>query len=373
MVDAHIEGPIRERLLVSYYRYTPQRRDTQSSIDDVCKLLRDTGLTNKRPNTYPEDYFKRIPINPTYIDLTIGRLRSDDIYDQLAVYPLSHHRSTALATQASMLYVCLFFATNILHNQTAMMRETVDKYFPDNWVISIYMGFTVNIIDMWEPFRAAKLALNNTLETINIKNCSNTYGGQIANLLKVSGNLLKEGNVTSENLLVNINKIINVLRDCNVAIRWLMLHSVYTAAKPDRNKRCKQIRELVSTESNYEPVNLFKLLLNTAQLELLCRDIFKELLTNKENKWKELQKESLGSLLELADVFSGTKPLTRIEKNANLQKWFLEIAKQVETLEPEVSSSRKIVQLMQALEEVQVYHQLESNLQVCTTFRLMLS
>lgn len=59
LVDAHIEGIIRERLLVSYYRYTPQRRDTQSSIDDVCKLFRDTGYASaKRPNTYPEDYFK---------------------------------------------------------------------------------------------------------------------------------------------------------------------------------------------------------------------------------------------------------------------------------------------------------------------------
>lgn len=58
-VDAHIEGIIRERLLVSYYRYTPQRRDTQSSIDEVCKLLRDTGFnTNKKPANYPEEYFK---------------------------------------------------------------------------------------------------------------------------------------------------------------------------------------------------------------------------------------------------------------------------------------------------------------------------
>lgn len=59
MVDTHIEGVIRERILVSYYRYTPQRRDTESQIEDVCKLLRDTGNTSpKKPNNYPEDYFK---------------------------------------------------------------------------------------------------------------------------------------------------------------------------------------------------------------------------------------------------------------------------------------------------------------------------
>lgn len=59
MVDTYFEGIIRERILVSYYRYTPQRRDTQSCIDEVCKLLRDTGYnTSKKPNNYPEDYFK---------------------------------------------------------------------------------------------------------------------------------------------------------------------------------------------------------------------------------------------------------------------------------------------------------------------------
>lgn len=59
IVDSHIEGIIRERLLVSYYRYTPQRRDSQSRIDEVCKLLRDTGYnSNKKPNNYPEDYFR---------------------------------------------------------------------------------------------------------------------------------------------------------------------------------------------------------------------------------------------------------------------------------------------------------------------------
>lgn len=58
-IDTHIDGIIRERLLVSFNRYTPLRRDTQSSFDEVCKLLMDTGCnSSKRPQNYPEDYFK---------------------------------------------------------------------------------------------------------------------------------------------------------------------------------------------------------------------------------------------------------------------------------------------------------------------------
>jgi WASH complex subunit strumpellin len=292
-------------------------------------------------------------------------LRSDDIYGQLSVYPLPKHRSTALAHQASMLYVCLFFSTNILHSQTAIMREIVDKYFPDNWVISVYMGFIVNLAETWEPFKAAKLALNNTLESVNIKGYANSYGGSVMALLKASNLKLKEGNLTKDNLLKDVNNIINLLRDCNFTIRWLMLHTIIKPGKSDKNKKLKQLRELVLSESKLEQVQLFKLLLNTSQLELITRDIYKSLLTEKENQWKDLKEESFKSLVELSEVFSGTKPLTRIQKNENLQQWFLEISKQVETLnQDDGASSRKIVQLIQALEEVQEFHQLESNMQV---------
>ena len=56
-------------------------------MDDVCKLLRSTGFSNqpgsKRPAKYPEDYFKRVPISKTFVAMVIGRLRSDDIYNQV--------------------------------------------------------------------------------------------------------------------------------------------------------------------------------------------------------------------------------------------------------------------------------------------------
>jgi hypothetical protein len=41
--------------------------------------------------------------------------------------------STALATQARMLYVMLYFTPHILQSEQAVMREIVDKHFPDNW------------------------------------------------------------------------------------------------------------------------------------------------------------------------------------------------------------------------------------------------
>lgn len=36
-------------------------------------------------------------------------------------------------------------------------------------VISIYMGITVNLIDAWTPYKAAITALNNTTDSVNVK------------------------------------------------------------------------------------------------------------------------------------------------------------------------------------------------------------
>lgn len=56
--DLYIPGMIRERLLVAFYRYSTSQ--SQSNVDDVCKLLRDTGYDQqhrKRPADYPVEYF----------------------------------------------------------------------------------------------------------------------------------------------------------------------------------------------------------------------------------------------------------------------------------------------------------------------------
>jgi WASH complex subunit strumpellin len=36
------------------------------------------------------------------------------------------------------------------------MREIVDKHFPDNWVITMYLGFPVDLMVEWEVYPAAR-------------------------------------------------------------------------------------------------------------------------------------------------------------------------------------------------------------------------
>lgn len=46
-------------------------------------------------------------------------------------------------------------------------------------VISMYMGITVNLWDAWEPFRAARTALSNTLQTENVAAQASKYINKI--------------------------------------------------------------------------------------------------------------------------------------------------------------------------------------------------
>ncbi|RWS06411.1 WASH complex subunit strumpellin-like protein, partial [Dinothrombium tinctorium] len=371
VVDQKISGSVRERMLVSYYRYSAQRSTSDSNIDDVCNLLRSTGYSpnGKRPPNYPEDYFKRMRMNQVYLSLVIGRLRSDDIYNQIAAYPFPEHRSTAMANQASMLYVCLYFSPDILSNQSANMREIVDKFFPDNWVINVYMGIVVNLIEAWDVYKAAKQALNNTLEMSSVKTQSQRHSSRILKLLPQIQQLLKEGALTEETVLDNVSKLINIIRECNVSLKWIMLHTtpnIENEINTATAKRCKQIKDIVYQEAKLNPSDVFTLLLFTAQLELKVKEIYKKLLSEKQSKWEKFKKESSERVNELAEVFSGSKPLTRIEKNSSLQNWLTELAKQIDSLDYAnlAVSSRKTVQIIQAIDEVQELHQLETHIHV---------
>lgn len=46
----------------------------------------------KKPAGYPTTFFERIPLPKSVLSMVIGRLRSEDIYNQIAHYPLPEHR-----------------------------------------------------------------------------------------------------------------------------------------------------------------------------------------------------------------------------------------------------------------------------------------
>ena len=90
------------------------------------------------------------------------------------------------------------------------------------------MGIVVNLVDSWEPYRAARSALLNTLDSGNIRDCAQRHAQHIAKLVPHTQQLLKEGVLNEEAVLGHVTKILNVARECNVTLRWLILHTAPT-------------------------------------------------------------------------------------------------------------------------------------------------
>ena len=371
LMDARIEGAVRERLLVAYYRH--RGASTIESIDDVCLLVRATGYSPtvldrsgmvRRPPNYPEEYFLRIPnragIPNALVQMMIARLRSEDMYGQISSYPLPQHRSTALSTQARMLFVLLYFAPEVLDAEQHTMREIVDRHFADNWVITYYMGFVVQLSHAWEPYKAARAALANTTTAANTRALYAAYGERIGECKALLQHRLTEGVLTEEYVLEATPDLIHCARECNVTIRWLMLH------RRERPRRGASVDAAAAAEASREAEQLLLLIMNTSQFEYNLRKLISSLLERKETMWAECRAQADERLLELADFFSGTKALTRVGKDAQLQEWFGQLATQVRALDSAdaTSAGRKMHHMIGALSEVEQFHQIEAALQI---------
>ncbi|XP_067646420.1 WASH complex subunit homolog 5 [Eurosta solidaginis] len=377
LLDYHIPGVVRERLLISYYRYSAAKAHGESNIDDVCMLLRSTGFVANptalhsntkptNPSQYPVAYFSRFTFEKTFIDMVIGRLRCDDLYNQLTIYPHPDHRSTALSTQASMLFVCLFFTPQTLDSQVAQMREIVDKFYSDNWVVSIYMGVTVNLIDAWDDFKAAKAALAPVIDT-GVQGFCLLHKEKMSKTLKQTQEILRVGVLTDDFVLQNITKILPLMRQCNVLLRWYFQHTSKAVFEFSQGShKAQTVQQLVCTELNYQNDLLLELLLDCSQLELVVKDILRNLMSGKAERWSRFKHEALDRLNELSESFAGSRPLSKIENNPQLKQWFSEISNQAEKLNGDNANvaGRTLIQLIQALEEVEEFHNLQANMQV---------
>jgi len=354
LMDIHIPGDVRERMLMSYYRY--KGAGDIENIDSICTLCRDTSFridSKKNPKQYPVKYFKRFRFKESIVKDIINRLNNSDIYRQSQFYPSMEHRSTALSTQASMLYVLLFFYPKALTQDQATMRQIVDKHFPDNWIICFYMGFSVDLSVRWNDFPAAKAAINNNLTMQMVKDKTEMHLRNMKASLKKLDMYLTEGQLTEEYVLDHIPPIFVCLRTCNVTLRWLILH------RTCESKKLNEITNAVSQE------DILLLLLNTAQFEYILKNMFQDLLNHKEEKWKYAKETAQDRVKELADYFSGNRALQK-EKDEQLQGWFQSISQKIADLDygDSILAGRKIQALITALIEVEEFHQIDQSLQV---------
>ena len=361
LVDRLIPGPIREKLMVSYYRYKGQT--TIPHFKEMAELFKVTGYQPSkigpncgkdevRPSKYPVEYFARCGFDLGVINNIIGTLTDSDIYEQVLAFPLNDHRAHALSSQASMLLVSLFYIPEYLEKENTKMRSIVDKFFNDNWVVSFYMGYTIDISEYWKDFKAAKKAIDNTLSSDDLKHFREKYVDQMKKMNEAVKRYLSEGIMTEEFILTNIEELLNIMRQSNVVIRWMILQRTIT------NKKYKEI-----INSGVKSNDIINLLLDLSQFEYLLKSMFQNLVGNKQELWNADKNKCLQRLNELIAYFGGNNAFSKEVKQENLTKYFEEFVKKIGDLNYNnaVVAGRRIGKLQEDLDNVKgLYHIVEN-------------
>ena len=330
LVDRLIPGPTREKLIVSYYRYKGQ--STIPHFQEIYKLFASTGYfpptsfsepkDETRPKKYPVDYFKRCDLNEDIVQKIIGTITGNDIYDQQSAYPTTNeYQTVAFSQQASLLVVNLFFCPKTLEKDKRNMFDIVSKHFHDNFVISFYMGYTIDINEYWKDFKEAHSALEFNMKTSTLKDKKNTNFSKIKSLdLKIK-DYLNEGVMTEEYVLKNIEVLLNLMRDSNVVLRWFILQ---------RNITKKSIRDIFNDK--LENDDLINLLLSLSQFEYLLKTMFQNLVFNKEIMWNNDKSTCIQKLNELISYYGGNTAFNSTLKLDNYSKYFEDLRNKIETL-----------------------------------------
>ena len=411
----YTQGPIRERLIIAYFRLLTRGDDgDMSRIDNICKLCKSTGVHPPHTTTsssssstkdngfvvvtdgnndwsykYPmeeEKLFHRFPLPPDLVRNVIGCLISDDIYRQSSIFPNIHHRSTRLSRQSSMLYVVLYFEPSVLREEYATMREIANRYFRDNWVIHVYGGMTADLGLEWDRFPAAKRALldDNVLPpSSSSSHVDNVRSMHISNA-KTIGRCIAElrayltmGILTDAFVLDNRRDLLNCIRRCNIAIRWRVLHRRTHDATYNKIICVSSVEQGKTTtdpelEADYaiNDTHVVSLILLTSQLELQLKDTFHDLLERKESIWTNCRAGVCAIMRDLANYYKGDhRTLARVTRHDGLIDWFSSMANEVRDLSYDRGThftviGRRIRHCVQALEEVELYDMVDRDVQV---------
>lgn len=376
---------MRERIIIAHFRLFGRDGDDASRIDVMCKLFKSTGVPPPNPSfaasrshKYPADddgLFGRCPPPADLVRNVIGCLVSDDVYRQSSAFPNIEHRSTRLSRQASMLYVVLYFDPTVLREGHARLREVVDKYFHDNWVIHVYAGMTADLSLEWDRFPAARSALDNVLRDGGVTRMHVENAKLIGQCMAELRAYLTMGILTDGFVLDNRHDLMNTLRRCNIAMRWRVLHRRTSDPKFHSIVCARDASSRVSTDPRLEgdfavnDTHVVSLILLTSQLEMQLKDSFRDLIRKRESIWISCRTRARDVMTDLAEYFTGDRTLARVPRHDGLVRWFGSMAGEIEGLAYESGdhftvTGRRIQLCVQALEEVERYDSVDRDVQV---------
>ena len=329
LVDKLIPGPMREKLIVSYYRYKGQ--STIPNFQEIFKLFAQTGyfpptsFSNPKdeikPKKYPIEYFKRCKLETGLVEKIIGTVVGNDIYEQTLAYPTTNEYQTlAYSQQGSLLVVILFFCPDLLEKDRRIMYDIFSKHYHDNIVISFYMGYTIDIYEYWRDFKEAGNVLDSNIKANYLREEKNRKLARISVVDNKIKEYLNEGVMTEEYVLKNIENLLMIMREGNLILRWFILQ---------RDITNKKFREIINEGLSNK--DLISLLLNLSQFEDLLKTMFQKLVFNKEEMWENDRNYCIQKLSELISYYSGNSAFNTM-KLEGYSKYFEDVSTRINKL-----------------------------------------
>uniref|UniRef100_A0A0D9W4E9 WASH complex subunit strumpellin n=1 Tax=Leersia perrieri TaxID=77586 RepID=A0A0D9W4E9_9ORYZ len=336
LMEHRNSGLLRERLLVAYLRY--ERCFNIPNLERICELCRRHVTTPGLPGTpgsslriaeiisvqKPEDLLRRFQFPEPVVDSVITCLRNGDVYYNVRFYPDPQHRTTALSLQGGHMYVLLFYSRDLLHNGLAM-REIVDRFFKDNWVVPIFLHFSVDLLVSWDAFKEAKSSLVSSLSPTFIRDRSRQHYTKVSSLLDDLD--IHMCVVNKEYVLDNSVTLLSVIRECNCTLRWLLLHRM---------------------------------------LEFEVKQLHAEVLKTRKTMWYEKRHDALECIKDLSQNYLGTWAALCKFKNKSIKDWLDHLSSEVSSLNYTAigSSGRIIHRVLSTLKDIELHHQIKENVQI---------
>lgn len=369
-IEMYIPGTIRERLIIANQRYcknenispgaTPSNAQTPANnFEHLCKLFQRTEkeyIADETP-IVPKRYLDRMEISPFLLDQIIHALMTHDIYPFEGIsFPSFKHHSARMSKQSSKLFVILQFKPQLM-NQSNLMRQIVDRFLGDNWVIPLYNGELVDLSIEFSENLDALQVLQNAFPESKTRSLDASNSRDMMLWTDEIRRYLDQHILTDLYVLEHLTKLFDCGRNANVALRWRILHRESPLMIPSK-KTSKDAHSVPQIDEG----DIVDLILILSQFEARLKACCKRLIQDKATFWQDFRRNSISRMRQLSNHFLGKDSLATIDTNSDVGDWFNKMALEIDGLEF-MASGQDIQFCVDALTDIGKLDQIDSNAQ----------
>ncbi|KAK6058705.1 hypothetical protein COOONC_03723 [Cooperia oncophora] len=274
-LEKFLPGPIRERIYVAIYRNSDERRNVEFLVD----------FLKMHATTWEPSYlFERLNLSESFVEKclscceTIHREGTND-FGKLYV-----DRSTLIR----WIFICLVFKPSTLKNDAMKMRQIVEDFFRDEWVIQLGLGLNVNLLDYWQSYKAALTAITTQVDLNKAKSMASYHYNALGKLS------IPQGKISPNDFDAHIR----LISQYNTSLKWLILHMSKTTSK-----KASSYVQGIEIYSQFDAQALL-ILLRIANFEMDFFTAYRECLRNRKENIQKFTTATCSIIAEMAQLFS---------------------------------------------------------------------